>query len=68
MVSITKVRVTELQQPAVAPNPEIFFDESLSRIPSVDLKDVHRLSRLLPVVVSFPDRPRRNHLAGRRFH
>jgi DNA-binding response OmpR family regulator len=54
MVAITKVRVSELQQPVLRPNPEIFFDESLSRIPSVDLKDVHRLSRFVPVVVLVP--------------
>ena len=54
MVAITKVRVGELPQSVLTPNPNIFFDESLSRIPSVDLKDVHRLSRFLPVVVLVP--------------
>jgi len=54
MVAITKVRVGELPQSVLTPNPDIFFDESLSRIPSVDLKDVHRLSRFLPVVVLVP--------------
>ena len=54
MVAITKVRVSKLSQPVLTPNPDIFFDESLSRIPSVDLKDVHRLSRFLPVVVLVP--------------
>ena len=54
MAPITRGRVTELQQPALAPNSEIWFDESLSRIPSVDLKDVDRLSRFLPVVVLVP--------------
>jgi hypothetical protein len=54
MAPITRGRVTELQQPALAPNSEILFDESLSRIPSVDLKDVDRLSLFLPVVVLVP--------------
>jgi len=54
MVAITKVRVGELPQSVLTPNPNIFFDESLSRIPSVDLEDVHRLSRFLPVVVLVP--------------
>jgi len=33
---------------------ELFLDESLSRIPSMDLKEIHSLSRFLPVIVLIP--------------
>ena len=33
---------------------ELFFDESLSRIPSMDLKEIQGLSRFLPVIVLIP--------------
>jgi DNA-binding response OmpR family regulator len=43
-----------LEQPSVAPDMELFLDESLSRIPSMDLKEIHSLSRFLPVIVLIP--------------
>ena len=41
-------------QTPVEPRPEIFFDESLSPITGVDLEEIHRLSRFLPVIVLIP--------------
>ena len=49
-----KTQVIQWEQPSVPPDGEFFLDESLSRIPSMDLKEIHSLSRFLPVIVLIP--------------
>jgi DNA-binding response OmpR family regulator len=49
-----KTQVVQLEQPSVAPDMELFLDESLSQIPNIDLKEIHSLSRFLPVIVLIP--------------
>jgi DNA-binding response OmpR family regulator len=49
-----KSQLTQIAQAAAQPGAEIFFDESLSPISSVDLKEIHRLARFLPVIVLIP--------------
>jgi hypothetical protein len=49
-----KAPVAQFPQASMEPEAELFFDESLSRIPSVDWKEIQRLSRFLPVLVFIP--------------
>jgi DNA-binding response OmpR family regulator len=51
MPAVTK---SKLGQASMQPDPQLLLDESLSRIPSVDLKEIHHLSRFLPVIVLIP--------------
>jgi len=51
---VLKSQVTEIAQASAEPDAEIFFDESLSPISSVDVKEIHRLARFLPVMVLIP--------------
>jgi DNA-binding response OmpR family regulator len=48
------------------PDEEFFVDESLSRIPSVYLKQIQRLSRFLPVIVLIPRSTAKNQLTRRQ--
>jgi hypothetical protein len=52
--AVMKSQVAQISRTAAQPAAEIFFDESLTPIPSMDLKEVHRLARFLPVVVLIP--------------
>jgi len=47
-------QVAQSSRATAQPGAEIFFDESLSPISSVDVKEIHRLARFLPVVVLIP--------------
>ena len=49
-----KTTVAQFARATAEPDVELFFDESLSRIPSVDLNEIQRLSRFLPVIVLIP--------------
>ena len=51
---VLKNQVAEIAQISAEPDAEIFFDESLSPISSVDLKEIHQLKRFLPVIVLIP--------------
>jgi hypothetical protein len=61
-----KTPVTQFAQASEEPAAELFFDESLSRIPSVDLKEIQRLSRFLPVIVLIPRSTAKNQVALRK--
>jgi hypothetical protein len=50
---VMKSQVAQISR-ASQPATEAFLDESLTPIPSMDLKEVHRLARFLPVVVLIP--------------
>jgi DNA-binding response OmpR family regulator len=54
MGAVMKTQVAQFPQASVGPDADVFFDESLSGIPSVDLKEIQRLSRFLPVIVLIP--------------
>ena len=47
-------QVAQISHATTQPGAEIFFDESLSPISSVDVKEIHRLARFLPVMVLIP--------------
>jgi DNA-binding response OmpR family regulator len=49
-----KTQVAQFARATMEPDVERFFDESLSRIPSVDLHEIQRLTRFLPVIVLIP--------------
>jgi len=49
-----KSQVAQLSRASAQLDAEIFFDESLSPISSVDVKEIHRLARFLPVMVLIP--------------
>ena len=51
---------------SVEPDAELFLDESLSRIPSVDLKEIQLLSRFLPVIALIPRSTAKNQVAPRK--
>ena len=51
---VMKSKVAKIPRASAQPDAEIFFDESLSPISSVDLKETHRLARFLPVIVLIP--------------
>jgi hypothetical protein len=54
---VLKSQVAQISRASARPDAEIFFDESLSPISSVDLKEIHRLKRFLPVMVLIPRSP-----------
>ena len=47
-------QITQTSRASAQGGAAIFFDESLSPISSVDLKEIHRLKRFLPVIVIIP--------------
>jgi Transcriptional regulatory protein, C terminal len=47
-------QVAQSSRATAQPGAELFFDESLSPISSVDVKEIHRLARFLPVMVLIP--------------
>jgi Transcriptional regulatory protein, C terminal len=49
-----KAQIVQFAPTAMEPEAEFLCDESLSRIPSVDWKEIQRLSRFLPVLVFIP--------------
>jgi DNA-binding response OmpR family regulator len=49
-----KTAVAQFARAATKPDVELFGEESLSRIPSMDLDEIQRLSRYLPVIVLIP--------------
>jgi hypothetical protein len=49
-----KSRVAQIARANAEPDAEIFCDESPSPITSVDLKQIQRLARFLPVIVLIP--------------
>jgi DNA-binding response OmpR family regulator len=49
-----KGQVARISRASAQPDAEIYFDESLSPISSVDVKEIHRLARFLPVMVLIP--------------
>jgi hypothetical protein len=60
-----KTPVAQSARASVEPDAELFFDESLSRIPSVDLKEIQLLSRFLPVIALIPKSTAKNQAAPR---
>ena len=57
-----KTPVAQFPRASVEPETELFFDESLSRIPSVDLKEIQRSFRFLPVIVLIPRSKTKNQI------
>jgi len=51
---VIKSQVAQIARVSAEPDAGIFFDESLSPISSVDLKEIHQLKRFLPVIVLIP--------------
>jgi DNA-binding response OmpR family regulator len=51
---VMKSRVAQIVQASAEPEAQIFFDESLSPITSVDLKEISRLESFIPVIVLIP--------------
>jgi DNA-binding response OmpR family regulator len=58
-----KTSVVQFGRASVEPDAEFFLDDSLSRIPSVDLKEIRKLSRFLPVIVLIPRSTAKNQVA-----
>jgi DNA-binding response OmpR family regulator len=53
-IAVSPENAAQIVRASAEPDAEIFFDESLSPITSVDLKEIHRLARFLPVIVLIP--------------
>jgi DNA-binding response OmpR family regulator len=64
--AVTKTPVAKFARAPVEREALLFFDESLSLVPSVDLKEIERLSRFLPVIVLIPRSTAKNQLARRK--
>ena len=58
-----KTSVVQFGRASAEPDAEFFFDDSLSRIPSVDFKEIQELSRFLPVIVLIPRSTAKNQVA-----
>src|SRR3984893_8959568 len=52
--AVMKSRIAQITRSSAEPDAQIFSDESLSPIPSVDLKEIHQLESFLPVIVLIP--------------
>ena len=63
---VMKGQVAKIPRASAQPDAEIFFDESLSPISSVDLKETHRLACFLPVIVLIPKPAAADQVALRR--
>jgi DNA-binding response OmpR family regulator len=61
-----KTPAAQFARASVEPDAEVVFDEPLSRVPSVDLKEIERLSRFLPVIVLIPRSTTKNQVAPRK--
>jgi DNA-binding response OmpR family regulator len=64
--SVMNTQVAEFARDSMEPDAELFFDESLPRIPSLDLREIRQLSRFLPVIVFIPRSRARNQIAPRK--
>jgi DNA-binding response OmpR family regulator len=64
--AVMKTPLTQFARASEEPSAEIFFDESLSRIPSMDLKEIQRLSHFLPVIVLISRSTAKNQVALRK--
>jgi DNA-binding response OmpR family regulator len=64
MAAVMKTTVAPLAHASAKPNAEILVDDSLFSIASMDSKDIHRLSRFLPVVVLIPRTAAADHLGA----
>jgi DNA-binding response OmpR family regulator len=53
-VVVIKSQFAQIARASAEPDAEISFEQSLSRITSVDWKEIHRLARFLPVIVLVP--------------
>ncbi len=51
---IMNSQVAQISRATAQPGAEMFFDESLTPISSVDVKEIHRLARFLPVMILIP--------------
>ena len=49
-----KTPVAQFARATTEPDVELFLDDSLSQIPGVDMNEIQRLSRFLPVIVLIP--------------
>jgi hypothetical protein len=56
-------QVAQISRASAQPAAEIFFDESLSPLSSMDLKEIRRLARFLPVMVFIPRSTREHQLS-----
>jgi len=69
-VAVVKSQVAQFArasvEPVAEPDAELFFDESLSRLPSVDWKEIQRLSLFLPVIVLIPRSTAKNQVTPRK--
>lgn len=54
VATVMKSHIAQMLQVSTEPHAKIFGDESLPPITSVDLKEVQRLARFLPVIVLVP--------------
>jgi DNA-binding response OmpR family regulator len=54
MAAGIKIQIAKFAQATAETDAALFFDESLSRIPSVDLKEIQGLWCFLPVIVLIP--------------
>jgi DNA-binding response OmpR family regulator len=61
-----KTSVVQFARASAEPHAEFFFDDSLSRIPSVDFKEIQELSRFLPIIVLIPRSTAKNQVALRK--
>jgi len=64
--SVMNTQVADFARDSMEPDAELFFDELLSRIPSVDLREIQQLSRFLPVIVFIPSCRSQNQIAPRK--
>jgi DNA-binding response OmpR family regulator len=64
--SVMKTQVAEFARDSTEPDAELFIDESLSRVPSLDLREIRQLSRFLPVIVFIPRSRAQNQVARRK--
>jgi DNA-binding response OmpR family regulator len=64
--AVTKTPVAKFARAPVEREALLFFDESLSLVPSVDLKEIERLSRFLPVIVLVPRSRAKNQVVPRK--
>jgi hypothetical protein len=61
-----KGQVAQIARASAEPDAKIFFDESLSPITSVDMKEIDRLARFLPVIVLIPRSTVKGQVAARK--
>jgi len=67
MAAVVKTQIAQSPKTSAHPGARFFFDELLFRVPSVNLNEICRYFRFVPVIVLVPESTANNRVAPREY-